>query len=173
MASRKSPESLQKVSRKFPDLDPDLAPQKPPNFGFNSISRNFHASRKSKRKPMWRQSVEKKSERPYDFCVYVYSFHFIAFWQGKATADLRLFSFRRGHCSRAQNAKTTSRPRESAFASRYTELLANPRFHYPAVATARPTRGPRVRRGCSSPNPTPRVPPRARSTCTRQAPRMS
>ena len=104
---------------------------------------------------------------------FVYSFHFIAFWQGKATADLRLFTFRRGHCSRAQNAKTTSRPRESAFTSRYTELLANPRFHYPAVATARPTRGPRVRRGCSSPNPTPRVPPRARSTCTRQAPRMS
>ena len=44
--------------------------------------------------------------------------------RGKATADIRLFSFRRGHCSRAQNAKTTSRPRESALASRYTELVA-------------------------------------------------
>ena len=39
-------------------------------------------------------------------------------------SDSRLFSFRRGHCSRAPNAKTTSRPREGAFTSRYSELLA-------------------------------------------------
>lgn len=43
----------------------------------------------------------------------------------------------------------------------------NPCLHYPVVATARPTRGPRVRRPCSSPNPTPRVPPHRLSTCTR------
>jgi hypothetical protein len=44
--------------------------------------------------------------------------------KGKAKTDSRLLSFRRGHCSRAPNAKTTSRPREGAFALRYSELLA-------------------------------------------------
>ena len=49
---------------------------------------------------------------------------FLVAAEEKQQPTFGLFSFRRGHCSRAQNAKTTSRPRESALASRYTELLA-------------------------------------------------
>lgn len=74
------------------------------------------------------KSVEKMSEdhsRRQFLCVHSSSTLLLfGCSRGKATADIRLFSFRRGHCSRAQNAKTTSRPRESALASRYTELVA-------------------------------------------------